>query len=238
MKRALIILKTGSAYREYRQVAGDFEDWIVSRLGEMDRGLHVVDVTRGENLPNPHEISGVIITGSHAMVTEHRAWSERCADWLEEAVMEDLAILGICYGHQLLAYALGGKVGKNPMGLEFGTVTIELNDLTAEDDLFASFPHQFYAHVSHTQSVIVLPPGAVKLGQSERETNQVVRFAKRAWGVQFHPEFSIDYMRYEIDRYRHRLLQAGQDPQQLLEWTQETPVSTSLLQKFCQILED
>ena len=60
MKKALIILKTGSAYREYRRVAGDFEDWIVSRLGQMDRELHVVDVTRGENLPNHHEISGVI----------------------------------------------------------------------------------------------------------------------------------------------------------------------------------
>jgi len=48
----------------------------------------------------------------------------------------------------------------------------------------------------------------------------------------------MDYVRYEIDRYRHRLTQAGQDPQQLLEQTQETPISASLLQKFCQILED
>jgi len=238
MKKALIILKTGSAYREYRRVAGDFEDWIVSRLGQMDRELHVVDVTRGENLPNHHEISGVIITGSHAMVTEHRAWSERSADWLAEAVEDNLAILGICYGHQLLAYALGGKVGKNPFGLELGTVTIELNDGAENDSLFSSFPRQFFAHVSHTQSVILLPPRAVKLGQSERETNQVVRFAERVWGVQFHPEFSMDYMRYEIDRYRHRLTQAGQDPQQLLEQTQETPISASLLQKFCKILED
>jgi len=166
MKKALIILKTGSAYREYRRVAGDFEDWIVSRLGQMDRELHVVDVTRGENLPNHHEISGVIITGSHAMVTEHRAWSERSADWLAEAVEDNLAILGICYGHQLLAYALGGKVGKNPFGLELGTVTIELNDGAENDSLFSSFPRQFFAHVSHASCKVRTKRARDKSGRS------------------------------------------------------------------------
>ncbi len=238
MKKALIILKTGSAYREYRKKAGDFEDWISARLGNLDREVRVVDVTSGANLPNHHDIGGVIITGSHAMVTEHRAWSERSADWLAEAAEHDLAILGICYGHQLLTYALGGNVGKNPFGLELGTAAIELNDNADTDPLFSSFPKRFFAQVSHSQSAMVLPPRAINLGQSAREANQVVRFRPRVWGVQFHPEFSSDYMRYEIERYQHRLVKARQDPQQLIANLQETTLSASLLPKFCQILAD
>ncbi|MGB9672632.1 MAG: glutamine amidotransferase [Anaerolineales bacterium] len=237
MKKPLCILKTGSAYREYRKTSGDFEDWIIQLIRSSDLEWRVVDVTKGESLPNWHGLSGVIITGSHAMITEHRAWSERCAEWLAEASSDGLAALGICYGHQLLAYAFGGKVAKNPFGIELGTTEIELNENAENDLLFSSLPKRFQAHVSHKQSVVTLPPGAVKLAQSAHEAYQVVRYAARIWGVQFHPEFSSDYVRYEIERYRNRLSKTGQDVQQLLKMVQETPVSASLLQKFCKLLE-
>lgn len=68
--------------------------------------------------------AGVIVTGSHDMVTQHARWSERTAEWLLKAVRAAVPTLGICYGHQLLAYACGGKVGDNPEGLEFGTVVV------------------------------------------------------------------------------------------------------------------
>ena len=72
------------------------------------------------------------------MVTQHLQWSERIAEWLPEAAERQIPTLGICYGHQLLAYALGGKAGNNPQGPEFGTVDVHLTK-KAQNDLLRLF---------------------------------------------------------------------------------------------------
>lgn len=58
------------------------------------------------------------------MVTDHGPWSEYTAMWLRETVEQHTPVLGTCYGHQMLAYALGGEVGNNPHGYETGTVNV------------------------------------------------------------------------------------------------------------------
>ena len=60
------------------------------------------------------------------MVSEREPWSERAAEWLREVAQRGIPLLGICYGHQLLAHALGGRVGANPQGREIGTVEVGL----------------------------------------------------------------------------------------------------------------
>jgi GMP synthase (glutamine-hydrolysing) len=115
----------------------------------------------------------VVITGSHAMVTGHREWSERTARWLRGAVERGIPTLGICYGHQLLAYALGGEVGDNPNGLEAGAVDVHLNGAVQDDALFAGFPSPITGYVGHHQSVLRLPPGARRLASSAMDANQI-----------------------------------------------------------------
>ncbi|WP_251265687.1 glutamine amidotransferase-related protein, partial [Enterobacter hormaechei] len=68
----------------------------------------VVDVEHGGALPDPHAFAGVLVTGSAAFVTDHAEWSERSAAWLRQTAHAGLPVFGICYGHQLLAHALGG----------------------------------------------------------------------------------------------------------------------------------
>ena len=85
--------------------------------------------------------AGVIVTGSGAMVTDRADWSERSADWLRDAAHDGMSLLGICYGHQLLAHALGGEVGDNPAGREIGHGALELHAAAASDDpLFSGLP--------------------------------------------------------------------------------------------------
>src|SRR5690606_38861481 len=104
-------------------------------------------------------------------------------------------VLGVCYGHQLLAHALGGRVDDHPAGREVGTVELELDAAGEGDALFGATPAKFRAHATHRQSVLELPPGATVLARSAHDPHHAVRYAPTAWGLQFHPEFSVGIMR-------------------------------------------
>jgi len=236
MNRPLLIVKTGSSIPSLVARRGDFEDWIAQGLGLSRAEITIVDVPKGERLPSTDVVCGVIISGAHAMVTEHQAWSERAAEWLNNAVEngKTTPILGICYGHQLLAYALDGEVGDNPNGREFGTVDIHPR-ADGGDPLFAGLPLPIQGHVSHTQSVLKLPEGAQVLATSAMEPHTAIVFAPRVWGVQFHPEFDADIVRTYIHAYADVLRSEGQDPEQRLATCHDTPVGTALLRQFARL---
>ena len=92
------------------------------------------------------------------MVTDREPWSEDTAAWLREAAAAGLPMFGVCYGHQLLAHALGGKVGYNPTGSELGTQTVELLPPAAGDQLLDGLPASFPAQMLHAQTVLQPPP--------------------------------------------------------------------------------
>jgi GMP synthase (glutamine-hydrolysing) len=228
----ILVLQMGSTLPGLRMRQGDFDDWIIAGLGGGRDAAEVIDVASGAALPATNGHAGVVITGSHAMVTERKDWSERTAEWLREAVARDVPVLGICYGHQLLAYAHGGVVGNNPSGREFGTVEISLNENAEADELLGGLPRRMRAHVGHTQSVLHLPPDAVVLASSPWDAHQAFRIRRRAWGVQFHPEFDGGIVRTYIDHFRQVLSAEGQDPEVLLTGVDEAPQAATVLGRF------
>ncbi|PLX98265.1 MAG: GMP synthase [Desulfuromonas sp.] len=233
--RKLLIIKCGSTIPELVARKGDFEDWIISGTG-LDRSKVVtVNVEQEEPLAAPDEFSGVIITGSHAMVTDHLPWSEETADWLRQA-HNRIPILGICYGHQLLGYALGGRVADNPEGREMGTMSIRFTAAAAADRLLSILPESIQAQTSHQQSLIELPPQAILLGQSEREPHHAFRIGQASWGVQFHPEFDADITRTYIDFCAELLQAEGQNPATLKAECRESGAGHLLLQGFAGML--
>ena len=117
----IVTIKTGDSIPSLVARRGDFEDWIIAGMGYSHPSAIVVSVYKGETPPDFDLIDGIVITGSHEQVTDRADWSERTASWLVKAVKREIPILGICFGHQLLAYALGGKVDYMPGGPEFGT---------------------------------------------------------------------------------------------------------------------
>lgn len=228
----LLVLKTGTKLDTLADVPGDYEDWIAAGMGWPREAVRVADMPRGDPLPAPEAVAAVAVTGSGAMITEAAPWMARSGRWLVAAVEQGLPVLGICFGHQLLAWSLGGKVGNNPNGIEVGTVEVSLDEAAAEDPLFSVLPPRFPAQVSHTQSVLALPPGAVPLGRSAMEAHQGFRLGPRAWGLQFHPEFDHRIIPRYVDYYRPRLEAAGRPLAPLLEGLQESPESTRVLARF------
>lgn len=226
----IALIKTGSTLDEIKPRHGDFENWFAAGMGVTD--FLQIDVFRHQALPAPEILAGVVITGSPAMVSAREDWSERTAEWLRKAVHRGLPALGVCYGHQLLAHALGGRVGPNPAGRQIGTVEARRVDSNTDDPLIGHLPRSFPAQTSHLEAVLELPPGAVRLATSPLDDNFALRFADRAWGLQFHPEFSAavvsDYIRYRAADLRKE----GLDPEGLLAAATETGAAGAVLKKF------
>ena len=198
-----LIVQTGSTLPELRARLGDFPDWFRRGLGLRRPDVDVVRVDNGEALPaDGRKHAGVIVTGSPAMVSERLRWSEDTAAWLRATIESGSPVLGVCYGHQLLAHALGGRVDYHPSGREVGTVGIERLAGAADDALLSAAPDRFMAHSSHQQSVLELPNGAVTLARSAHDPHHAVRYAPGVWGLQFHPEFSVEIMRGYLRRRR------------------------------------
>jgi GMP synthase (glutamine-hydrolysing) len=235
--RPLAIIKAGETLDALREQHGDFEHWIAAGLGDTRLPVMVLDPRRGDTLPAPAEISGAIVTGSHAMVSHREPWSERTGAWLAQLVAHGTPVLGICFGHQLLADALGGEAGDHPVGMEVGTVQVELRPEAADDPLARDLPQRFDAHVVHRQSALRLPEGAVRLAGSDFEPMQAFRIGENAWGVQFHPEFDDEIMRGYIEHLAESLRSEGADPAALRDRVKPTASAAGLLGRFARIAE-
>lgn len=232
--KPILIVKVGDTFPEMARSLGDFEHWVAAGLGEV--AIQVVDPRRGEALPFPESICGAIVTGSHSMVTDREGWSEALGGWLVGAVARDVPVLGICFGHQLLAQALGGEVGYHPGGMEIGTVAVEITAAAAEDALLGLLPRHFPVQVIHSQSVRRLPPGAVLLAGNDFEPHQAFRIGDWVWGVQFHPEFAAEAMRAYVRHLAPDLAKSGRDPDALAAAVEETAAAAGLLAAFVRVV--
>ncbi|NTV01668.1 MAG: glutamine amidotransferase [Chlorobiaceae bacterium] len=233
--KSLFIIKAGSTHACTAGRLGDFEQWIIDGLGGLRCPVRVADAVHGEHLPDPGECAGAVVTGSHAMVTDELPWSLAIERWIAGLLEACVPFLGICYGHQLLGRAAGGEVGYHPLGREVGTVEVDLTPEAREDRLFGGVPGHFFAHATHAQSVLRLPPGAVRLAGNPYEPNHAFRVGPCAWGVQFHPEYTREVMaEYVMEDFR-RLQAEGRDVEALLAGIGETPGAARVLTNFASL---
>jgi GMP synthase (glutamine-hydrolysing) len=234
--KKLFIIKLGSTLPRIATRRGDMEDWFMAGLGLNSSQVQVFDPRSGADFPSFDQFAGVLLTGSHDMVTERLDWSEQTAKWVRKVVEAGTPTLGVCYGHQLLAHAFGGQVANNPRGIQTGTTTIQLLPEGLADSLMGGLGVAFDAQVAHTQSVLTLPKGATRLAFDDWDANQSFRIGQNAWGVQFHPEMDAKIVRTYLQAEKAFLRAKGQDPDQMLATVRETPVATQLLPKFARLL--
>ena len=237
MNAPFLILETGKPVAPMRR-HGDFAHWIRVAAGLSRDEAVVVDVEHGEPLPSREGFAGAIVTGSGAMVTDRLDWSEATAAWLRDAAHAGLPLFGICYGHQLLAHALGGEVGDNPQGREMGTLEVELLPAASDDALFDVLPTRFAAQLTHLQSVLRAPEGAHVLARSAGDPCQAFRWGESAWGVQFHPEFSATHMRGYIQARKVALQREGLDPKAMLAGIGAAPEARRVLRRFIHVVRE
>ncbi|HMB57300.1 MAG TPA: glutamine amidotransferase [Arenimonas sp.] len=229
--KPFLILETGRPIDPLRR-HGSFGHWIRVAAGLSGREVRHCDVAAGESPPDVRDYAGVMVTGSGAMVSDREAWSERSADWLRDAAEAGKPLFGICYGHQLIAHALGGAVDYNPRGREMGTVPIRLEGSASSDPLFAGMPSAFDVHATHRQTVLTPPRDAAVLARSDLDDCQAFRWRESVWGVQFHPEFNTALMRSYIHARREALVNEGSCHHTLLKAVKPAPLARRVLKRF------
>ena len=240
--KPILILKTGELPRRVTASIGPYERAFLNVLGD-DRFV-VVDA-RTDTPPEP-DWAGVIVTGSPASVYDGDTCIARSEDFLRRAADRSVPLYGVCFGHQLLAQAFGGKVEKCRHGWELGTVTLTLTSAGRADPLFSALPPSFTAQQSHGDVVVELPAGAVTLAQNEHCAYQAFRLGDHIWGTQFHPEFTPAIMADMIHALTPVLPPQvfprwQPDTQPLRDWllatVRDAPAAQRCLENFATIVE-
>lgn len=198
------ILKTDTVRPEWVPQFGEYPDMFVALLEGLDPSLEfaVYDVEEGQYPAAVDEVDAYLITGSKSSVYEDKAWIVNLMDFVRELHRRRKKLVGICFGHQLIAQALGGRTEKSARGWGVGLHTHRFLHLPAWHDQGEA---EFAVLVSHQDQVVENADGAEVLASSEFCENAVVRIDDHILSFQGHPEFLPGYSR-EIMGYRREQL--------------------------------
>ena len=228
--RPLGILVTGQTVREIARERGDFERFIRDAVGPSRAALwRTYDVRSDAPLPGRLDADAFVITGSSSSVTERAPWMLRLEELIRAVAACRTPMLGICFGHQVIAQALGGEVTKNRRGREIGTVRVTR---TVDDPLFAGLPRAFDVNGTHVDAVTRLPPGAEVLATTALDPVAAFRVGDRVRAVQFHPEFDGGVMRAYLSARAHLVRAEGGDPDALRDRVHPGTRGRDILRNF------
>lgn len=206
--------------------------WFLDAFGRDASEFDVIDVVAGAP-PDPGDYAGLVVTGSPASAYDGHAWLDRLKVYVRRAVEAGIPTLGVCFGHQLLSYVMGGRVGKDPADWEVGLELVTLTDAGRGDPLFNGLPDPLPVLQSHRDAVIELPPGATLLATNDHTVHQAFALGDRVRAVQFHPEATPRQLGWILEARAERLAQeAGIDVHKVVAGMRPTPEARRVLRNF------
>lgn len=185
--RPVLVVKTGTTDPGVAARHGDYDAWFRAHLDAAGVVSVVCPAFAGAALPEPQDFAGIILTGSPLSVRDEAGWMAELAGWTLTAV-EHTPVLAVCFGHQLVGEALGGRVEVNPAGGEYVTIDVALTAAGAADPLFAGFHGRLTVQSTHKDALVHPPPGATLLGSTDNTPWQAFGVGENLRAVQFHPE--------------------------------------------------
>lgn len=195
------ILETGltapDLIEEHGSYARMFEDLLGSAAPEVE--FQAYRVVENEFPNSATDCGGWVITGSRHGVYEDVDWMRRLKDFILECRDANRKLVGICFGHQILAEALGGTVVKSDRGWGVGPHTYDLDNVSGP---WNNSGPAFTIHAMHQDQVVALPKGGKVFARSEFCPYAGIKYGDWAFSLQGHPEFTDSYERDLVDLRR------------------------------------
>ena len=189
----ITIVQTGDVPAPLRSEFGPYAKMFERMFDStgFDFNYQIVTVDDNSLLPDPSRLEAIVITGSPAGVYEDHAWLPPLRDFIRGAYAAKTPMLGICFGHQIMADALGGDVRKSPKGWGLGRHTYRV---LGRPDFMANAPETVSVACSHQDQVLVPPAEAEVILASDFTPNAGLFYKSgKALSFQPHPEFLDDY---------------------------------------------
>ncbi|MEX0337912.1 MAG: type 1 glutamine amidotransferase [Arenibacterium sp.] len=185
MRVSILNLTTPFPELAHVMTAGrQIRDWLAPAMPEA--AMTVIDVAQGEALPGLDRFDGLVLSGSELGVYDHAEWMPRLRQTMLAARNAGKSMLGICFGHQLMADTFGGKAAKADIGLVVG-----VRDFVQDGQVAP-------AYAWHQDQVVEVPPGAQVVAHAAHCPVGALYYDFPAYSVQYHPEYTADFISREI----------------------------------------
>ena len=179
-------------YGSYGKMFAGFFDALGGQLS-----YRYYQVQAGELPQEPDECDAYLITGSKAGVYDPLPWIAALQEWIVDFHRQRAPLIGICFGHQIIAHSLGGTAAKSDKGWGLGV-------LSCEQSLFANDAELRLIH-SHQDQVITLPPEATRLVGCDFFPNAALSIGNSVLTFQGHPEFTPVYLQRLLAQRKGRI---------------------------------
>jgi len=212
------ILQTGHSPDPLIAPLGDYDQLFAKLLDGNDFVYEVFPVVEGIFPPGPEAADAWIVTGSRHGVYEDHPWIPPLEHLIRDITASGKPLVGVCFGHQIIAQALGGKVEKFAGGWSVGRTEYDMGGTPV------------VLNAWHQDQVTELPEGARVLAGNDFCKNAILAYGDNVWTVQPHPEFRPSFIKGLIDTRGH-----GVVPQPLLERAEDqldAPVDNDQIARF------
>lgn len=158
------------------------------------------DAVSGDLPDHPEQYHAVVLTGSIANVTSHEPWMDKLYEHIQRLHRAKVKLIGICFGHQAIAHALGGEVA--PAQPQVGNVAL---DIVRPQPWMQPAQASVHLLCGNFQQVVSLPEGAEALASQAHCPFPMYQLGEHILGCQYHPEFSPEYMHRYVDFAQQKL---------------------------------
>lgn len=177
-----------------RHISGDYSDMFTAmlRAHAPEVALDIYDVQKGDYPPDLDTCDGYVCNGSAASVYDDETWIRHLEAFVRRLYREKRKLVGICFGQQVMAQALGGRVTQSDQGWGVGVKTAHV---VRRRPWMNPAADSFRLLVSHQDQIVELPAGGEVLAENAHCPISMFQAGESFLGIQGHPDFTKEYAR-------------------------------------------